>query len=110
MKNLKTIALILTLSIFSSVQMNAEPKHENHDSIKRTIANKISFPSSDHEGVVNVRFTFTEEGVLDIVDVNSLDPQLSEYIKDQLLKIELKGAEIHAKELFILKFVIKKET
>ena len=103
------IALMLSLSILASIPINANPKHDNHSEIKQKIANKISYPVGELEGIVTAMFTFTDEGELDIVDVRSSDPILRSYIEAQLKEIDLKGAEEHANELFTLKFVFRNE-
>ena len=110
MKKIRIIALSLALFSLTSFSASAHNEPGEFDELRHKIANKISFPENDHIGEVTARFTITEEGEVDIIDVRSWNDVLEVYVTEKLAEMKFKGTTIDPRELFIMKFVFKKES
>lgn len=109
MKNLRIVAFALMLGLISSFQSSANPDHQRFADLKQKIANKIGHPTEKGEGQVTARFTITEEGKVDVIDVRSWNDELEEYVENKLNELSFEGKKIDPRKLFVLTFVFNNE-
>lgn len=121
--NMKKISLklfITTLIVVFAINLNAKnvgKTDENNREYYRNLMRKeveslVKYPDSDKfsnkEGFVLLKFKYLEKGSIEIIEINSSDEYLKEYIGEQLKKLPMCDHIIKSGKEFIFRFDFKK--
>ena len=98
---MKKIILIVSLFLTAGSMMNVDAGNAKDagnkfplNEIKRTIAKKISVPpkfkTPDFKSYVLVSFCVDSDGKINVITINSSQPELAKHVKEQLEKLQLK--------------------
>ena len=109
MKTRRVIFMILVFVLTGfGVKTASARGPELTDVIKKAINDKVKYPEFAIEkkinGVVVVEFKFNEKGNLEVTRINSVEPELEDYVHQQLEKISLVAAVVDTNQLYYYKF------
>ena len=109
MKAKNLIAIILVVIITGFVTKNVHAKGPDfNDVIKKAIDENVKYPDFAIErkinGVVVVQFKFNQKGNLEVRRINSVNPELEEYVHRQLEKISIDALVADTSQSYYYKF------
>lgn len=102
-----TIAIILILSV--TTVFATCPQSELQQTIKSHIAYPADFIKKLIEGSVFVEFTIKENGIIEVLNSNSLSGDLMVYVVDELSSISLAVSPGLCGQKFLMRFDFKLE-
>lgn len=106
-KSLILVVLVLVLTAFAGRPAMAKGP-DFYDVIKKAIKENVKYPAFAIEkkinGVVVVQFHFNQKGNLEIRRINSVSPELEDYVHKQLEKISIAPAAIDTAQHYYYKF------
>lgn len=121
---MKTSVITLFLSFLLVTSMNASPlsgDNKNDNNAKRTeriirkaIDRAMIFPieqeGKEMQGTVDVSFQINEKGKIKVVNIESSNTELMDYVLEKLNKIKLDNARTEEGQTIRYKFVFKQQT
>ncbi len=110
MKRLLTISMILTL-LFGATDLaySGQPDKPQKEKESKETAKSNDQPEPNLDGVVEVSFKIDQVGKVQILNINSTSPQLSEYVIMKLGKIQLEKGNSQIGKVIKYRFVFKKQ-
>ena len=102
-------ALWLTISLLfgSYTLMSHNFKCDTNKNPQKTSTKES--PTQHLQGEVEVSFKIGRDGKADIISIDSENPDLVEYVKLKLKKIQLQKDDINIDEIITYRFIFKKE-
>ncbi|NVN94434.1 MAG: hypothetical protein HXX18_04015 [Bacteroidetes bacterium] len=113
MKTIKIISIAIIITMISGFTTFAKDnsKIAQKNELKSILSKKVQYPSfaSENlkEGTVLVQFTVNEEGKIVIKEMNYLDVELGEYVKECLGKVVVGKDDISVGKTQAIKFDFK---
>jgi hypothetical protein len=83
-------------------------KTESKDDVKTQVTKKISHPGEE-EGAVNAQFTVDQDGEIHVIEVQSRNKKLKNFLSKKLRQMNIEVESVNTKEIFNLNFIFKKE-
>lgn len=120
MKKITKALFITILMLVFAINLNAkndskidENKREYYRNLlRKEVQSLIKFPQSENfkadEGFVLVKFKYLENGSIDIIEINSSNDYLKEYVSEQLNKLPMCEHIKRSGKEFSVKFEFKK--
>ena len=104
-----TTIMVTLLSISLGMAQNADPDPKNQ--VKQEVSKQVIYPEFavdlGIEGTVYASFKVGEDGSISVIQVESTDPRLKEYVTKKLAEIKVKDTEETRNEIFNMKFTFE---
>lgn len=113
MKTIKIISISIIILIMTGFTVNAKDcsKINQKNELKTMLAKHIKYPAfatkNHEEGSVLVQFTVTEEGKIEVNNMNYFNAELGKYVKECLGKIVINKDDISIGKTKAIKFDFK---
>lgn len=109
MRQLNGILLALMLAANGFAAHGTEPKQPQHVTGNQGEEKQKGDPEPNLDGVVEVSFRVDNLGKVQILNINSTSPQLSDYVIKKLSKIQLDSSNSEIGKIIKYRFVFKKQ-
>ncbi|MGE5423900.1 MAG: hypothetical protein ACM3N9_00970 [Syntrophothermus sp.] len=95
--NLTSLFVLVLVAVIGISTASAKTPEQKKD-VRQILKEAVYYPEfalqEGNQGKVDVAFKVADNGKLDIRKVESVDPKLSKFVKEQLSKIDLKDTQV----------------
>jgi len=113
MKAVKFFAAALILVVLTSTVKAGDDTKAVKSQLTQKVTEMVKFPEFAQEnlleGFVYVEFKVSEEGKIEVVRTNTLEPELANYVKEKLQQIVLDSNDVATGKTHYMKFDFRLE-